>query len=142
MCSTITGGSDKTSGTPGTQRGVVLVAALFLMVVLAALGLFAMRVGGAQQQTVNLGLLSDRAVAAANSGIEYGAYQVVVAKSCMPNYPKIFNQAGLVGFTADVQCVPVGANFDLTATASSGVYGSLDYVSRTVTARCSSTGCP
>lgn len=116
------------------QRGMALIAALFLIVVLAALGMFAIRIGGAQQQTVNLGLLGDRAVAAANSGIEYGANRAIVAGNCT-NYPTFnLNQAALSGFTVKVSCVPAGGGkFDMVAFASSGTYGSPDYVSRSVT---------
>lgn len=122
--------------TQTSQRGVALIAALFLIVVLAALGLAAIRVGGAQQQTVNLGLLGDRAIAAANGGIEYGAYQARIGNCAnYSDYPAFdLKQGTLNGFRVTVTCFPAGPGvFTLTSTASSGVYGSPDYVWRRVT---------
>jgi MSHA biogenesis protein MshP len=55
------------------QRGNALIAALFMIIVVASLGVFAMRIGSNQQQTANLSLLISRADAAAFSGLEYGA---------------------------------------------------------------------
>ncbi len=133
MRSAIANHSKKT-GMQTPQRGMALIAALFLIVVLASLGMFAVRIGGAQQQTVNLGLLGDRAVAAANSGIEYGAFRAVVQGNCA-NWPAFnLNQAALAGLRVEVRCVALGGgNFDITSFASNGAYGSPDYVSRTVT---------
>jgi len=113
------------------QRGMALIAALFLIVVLAALGIFAVRIGGAQQQTVNLGLLGDRAVAAANSGIEYGIYRQLNTGCASANATINLNQAALVGFRVVVTCSGSGP-YVITASASSGAYGSPDYVFRTV----------
>jgi MSHA biogenesis protein MshP len=114
------------------QRGMALIAALFLIVVLASLGLFAVRIGGAQQQTVNLGLLGDRAVAAANSGIEYSIFRQINTGCASANATINMNQSALAGFKVVVACSGTGP-FTFTASASSGTYGSPDYVSRTVT---------
>lgn len=124
----------KKSGTRTVQRGMALIAALFLIVVLAALGMFAVRIGNAQQQTVNLGLLGDRAVAAANSGMEYGIYRQLNTGCVSANATINLNQAALAGFRVVVTCTPVaGGKFDIVASASSGTYGSPDYVFRSVT---------
>lgn len=116
------------------QRGMALVAAIFLIVVLAALGMFAIRIGGAQQQTVNLGLLGDRAVAAANSGIEYAAYQAKQG-TCNGSQSKFkLSQEALTDFQITVTCTsPSAGVFKYVSIASSGTYGSPDYVWRTVT---------
>jgi len=114
------------------QHGMALIAALFLIVVLAALGIFAVRIGGAQQQTVNLGLLGDRAVAAANAGIEYGANRALVQGICA-NATLNLNQAALTGFTVTVTCTPAGGQFNLVSSASRGAYGSPDFVWRRAT---------
>ncbi len=132
MRSAIANHSKKT-GMQTPQRGMALIAALFLIVVLASLGMFAVRIGGAQQQTVNLGLLGDRAVAAANSGIEYGAFRAVVQGNCANNWSAfILDQSALAGFRVQVTCSGSGP-YTLTSSASSGVYGSPDYVFRSVT---------
>ena len=121
------------------QRGVALVIALFVIVVLAGLGLFAMRVGTGQQQSVNLDLLEARADAAAAAGIEFGANQAQRHGSCALAPPPLsLNQAALTGFSVQVWCTantylvssvlyPV---YTITATATRGVYGTPEYVSR------------
>ncbi|MDH3749589.1 MAG: pilus assembly protein MshP, partial [Gammaproteobacteria bacterium] len=65
-----------------SQNGFSLVPALFLLVVLAALGIVAVRLAGVQQQTVVLAMQSSRAYAAARSGIDWSAYQALVNGSC------------------------------------------------------------
>jgi len=64
------------------QSGFSLVPALFLLVVLAALGIVAVRLAGVQHQTVVLAMQSGRAYAAARSGIDWSAYQALVNNSC------------------------------------------------------------
>lgn len=122
-----------------SARGFSLVAALFLVVVVAALGVFAVRVGMGQQQTVNLSLLGARALAAANSGIEYGAYQALNAATCA-NATLNLNEAGLSGFTVSVTCnatahAESGGTVNVyrfEALATYGTYGQPDFVSRRV----------
>ena len=114
------------------QRGMALIAALFLIVVLASLGIFAIRIGGAQQQTVNLGLLGDRAVAAANSGVEFGAYRQLNTGCASANGTINLSQAALAGFTVQVTCSGTGP-FIIAASAFRGTYGSPDYVYRSLT---------
>ncbi len=121
------------------QRGVALVVALFVIVVLAGLGLFAMRIGNGQQQSVNLDLLGARAEAAASAGIEYGANQALRHANCAAAPPPLaLNQGALTGFSVQVGCtastyVVNGVSYQVyavTATATRGVYGTPSYVSR------------
>src|SRR6185436_17139397 len=56
-----------------SQQGFALVAALFLMVVIAVLGTYAVRIGSSQQGGTNLELGSAGAEAALQSGIQYAA---------------------------------------------------------------------
>ena len=130
------------------QRGMSLIAALFVIVVLAMLSLFAMRVGASGDQDVTAALLQDRAIAAARSGIEYGAYRAL-AGNCPPpavvNFPALnLTQGALNGFTVAVRCQglqhahkpsPGGfyLTYEITATARRGTYGTADYVQRTLT---------
>lgn len=121
-----------------SSGGFSLVAALFLIVVVAVLGVFAVRIGSGQQQTVNLALLSARALAAANSGIEYGANRAL-AGTCTTATVNL-TEAGAAGFTVDVTCDAQthsenGATvsvYRVDATAYAGTYGMPDYVSRHV----------
>ena len=126
------------------QRGVALIVALFVIIVLAGLGLFAMRVGTGQQQSVNLDLLGARADAAAAAGTEFGANQALRHGSCALAPPPLsLNQAALKGFSVQVSCTansysvnPTGSGamlyqaYAITATATLGVYGTPGYVSR------------
>jgi MSHA biogenesis protein MshP len=121
------------------QRGVALVVALFVIVVLAGLGLFAMRIGTGQQQSATLDLLAARADAAAAAGIEFGANQALRHASCAAAPPPLaLNQAALTGFSVQVACtgntyVVNGMPWQvyaITATATRGVYGKVGYVSR------------
>jgi MSHA biogenesis protein MshP len=92
-----------------------------------------------QQQTVNLSLFATRALAAANSGIEYGAYQALKGTGCASATLNL-TEAGLNGFTVSVTCTSTSHNesggttmvFRIDATATAGTYGQPDYVSRHV----------
>jgi MSHA biogenesis protein MshP len=118
-----------------------LIAAIFLIVVVAMLGSFAVRLGMGQHQTVNLALLSSRALSAANAGIEWSA-----SKAFDPTSPSCSNttlsltQGALSGFSVNVTCSTTsfgteGTLYSMTSSARYGTYGQVDYVSRTVTAR-------
>lgn len=122
------------------QRGMALVAALFLIVVLAILGTFAMRVGVSGEQDANASLMQNRALAAARSGIEFGAYRALVANACNVGVMPInvnLTQGTLAGFNVSGTCQRNvhGAYFtyQITVTARRGTYGTPDYVSRTLT---------
>lgn len=58
------------------QRGVTIVSAIFILVVLAALGAFIVTVSTSQQIGSALDVQGSRAFQAARSGIEWGVYQV------------------------------------------------------------------
>lgn len=59
------------------QRGVSIVTAIFLIVVLALLGVYIVSVTGLQQGGAQLDVQGVRAYQAARAGIEWGAYQVL-----------------------------------------------------------------
>ena len=121
------------------QNGFSLIPALFLLVVLAALGIVAVRTMGVQQQTVVLAMQSSRAYAAARSGIDWSAYQALVNGSCASSTLAL-TEAGLAGFTVDTSCSSTthteGPNtirvYVIDAFAWSGTYGTPDYVSRRI----------
>ena len=126
-----------------------LVAVVFMIVVLAAFAMFAVRMGAAAEQDVTTELLSERALAAARSGLEFGLNRALTplpAGSCAAHPTTAIDptaltltQGSLNGFTVTVSfgCTNVVAgnyqSFNLVATATRGVYGSPDYVARTVT---------
>jgi MSHA biogenesis protein MshP len=118
--------------------GFALVPALFLLVVLGALALIAIRIGVGQQHAVTMGLMQARALAAAKAGIEWGAYRALNGGCASATLT--LTEASFNGFSVVVACTSsvfvngAGANnaFTLTATATSGAYGNPDYVHRVV----------
>jgi MSHA biogenesis protein MshP len=120
-------------------RGMSLVPALFLLIVVAALATFAVRIGSAQQQTASLALLGDRALAAAAAGAEWAAYRALNNGLCT-NAALPLGEAALQGFQVQVTCSSTshteGAityrTFDIDTFAQWGTFGSADYVSRSV----------
>lgn len=119
------------------QRGISLVPALFLLIVLAALGIVAVRLSAIQSQTVVLAMQSARAFSAARAGIDWSAYRAIVNGNCS-NSTLTLTEGGLNGFVVDTYCAVSSHSegsatvqvFTIDAFARSGVYGAPDYVSR------------
>lgn len=119
------------------QRGFALVAAIFLLVILALLGVYIVKIGGVQHQTVNVALLGARAFEAARAGIEWGAFQALDAASCTTTTLNL-TEDGLNGFDVDVICTAstfteTGDTYNMyviDVEARAGNYGTPDYVSR------------
>jgi MSHA biogenesis protein MshP len=122
-------------------RGFSLIVTLFVILVLAGLGAFALQVALTQQQTASFGLLNARAQAAANSGIEYGANQALLASSCPASTTLNLTAIGLAGFAVTVTCSASTHDikgtlyqaYVLTATAQLGTYGTSGYVAGSAT---------
>jgi MSHA biogenesis protein MshP len=120
------------------QPGFALIPALFLIVVLGALVVVAIRVGTGQQQAVTMSLMQARALSAAQTGIEWGAYQALKGSSCVASTTLTLTEAALKGFSVIVTCTdltPPGATnkyYVLNSTATSGLYGQPGYVRRIV----------
>jgi len=125
-------------------RGFVLVPVLFLIVVVAALAAVALRVSVGQQQTVTAALQQSRALAAARAGIEWMNYTVQPTLgngSCTAGTLNL-TEAALAGFTVSVTCASAPftdgngtfQSYTISSTASSGSYGTPDFVQRTVRA--------
>lgn len=121
------------------QSGISLVPALFLLIVLAALGVVAVRLTAVQSQTVVLAMQSARAFAAARAGIDWSAYQALVNGSCA-SVTLTLTEAGLNGFAVDTACSVTTHSegpqtvsvYTIEAFARSGAYGTPDYVSRRI----------
>jgi MSHA biogenesis protein MshP len=121
------------------QQGFALIPALFLIVVLGALALVAVRVGSGQQQTVIMALQEIRALSAAQTGIEWGAYQSENG-SCAASTTLSLTEAALNGFTVIVTCTATtfvngaatSTSYVLKSTATTGTYGQPGYVHRAV----------
>jgi len=127
------------------QSGFALVPALFLIVVLGALAVVAVRVGTGQQQTVTMSLQQARALSAAQTGIEWGAYKALGGGckvsgtcSCVASTTLTLTGAALAGFSVVVTCAALtfgaatNTSYVLNSTATSGLYGQPGYVRRIV----------
>lgn len=126
------------------QHGFTLVAALFLIVVLAALGIAIVTISGVQRQSVNLSLKETQAYFAARSGLEYASWYATQnpAAGCT-NASLTPGSYQLTGMTITVTCAGSSTHtengstfyvYSYTSVASYGTYGQPDYVSRTLTA--------
>jgi MSHA biogenesis protein MshP len=122
------------------DRGIALIPALFLIVVLASLAAFGVRIYTASQQTVVLALQGARALAAARAGIDWGAARAF-AGSCVDDELGL-TEGALDGFLVRISCTQndheeAGTTvrvYDIEAVAMQGEYGGADYVSRRVRA--------
>lgn len=120
------------------ERGFSLVAALFVLVVLAAAGTMMINTSGVQRSTTVLSLQGDRAYHAAASGIEWGIHRVLDLSACPGSTTLSLTEGGLKGFDVDVSCTSsshveggVSLNvYEITAIAEYGTYGDPDYVRR------------
>ena len=119
------------------QRGFSLVPAIFLIVVLAGLAVFAVRVSTLQGQGVTEALRAAQALAAARSGVEWAAYRALHGGLCAPSTLNL-TEGGTAGFTVTVAC-SVSTHTEGTTTvnvwvfdvrAEAGAFGGPDYVSR------------
>ena len=127
------------------QRGFSLVSAIFLLVVIAALGTFAVTLSTTQQQSSAMDVMGARAYQAARAGIEWGTYQALrnagacAVTTTLPALPGTLN-----GFTVIVTCTPTafvengipGNSFLLVsnANAKQGTAGTPSYVEREIRA--------
>lgn len=136
------------------QRGFAIVSAIFLLVVLGALGAFMVTLSTVQNVTSTQDLQGIRAYQAARAGIEWGAYQVLAPENtnppagqaqyvCPVSGTTLAGLGGaLAGYSVQVLCVKTpydeGGNqigvYQLTSTATLGTVGSSNYVARQLTA--------
>lgn len=130
-----------------SQRGFSIVTAIFLLVVLAALGVFAVRINTLQQQGVTEGLRAAQAFHAARSGVEWAAYRALNGGTCAPTTLSLA-EGGTQGFTVTIAC-SVSTHVEGTSTihvwlldvrAEAGVFGGPDYVSRRLQSKVTDAG--
>lgn len=154
------------AGKPKNQTGFTMMTAIFILVVLAALGAFIVSVSSTQQITTAQDTQGARAYQAARAGIEWGFYQVLdptnatVVAPGAPSWPNLpdcpaATVLAIEGFNVQVACTryPTAAApndvyrengsvralrvYELTATASTGTPGTVGYVERQLQARVS-----
>lgn len=119
--------------------GFTLITAIFLLVVVASLSVYIISLRSVQQQTLVYGVQGARAMQAARAGIEWGIYQSIENLTCSTTNPPFSGTgAAISSFSIVVGCTESthqeGATsivtYQLTSTATTGSYGTLDYVSR------------
>jgi len=115
------------------QHGFTLVQAIFVVVVLALLGAVMARLIGVQSSTPVFAIQGARAYQAARSGLEWGAAKAGADESCNGTMT-------IENFNVTVSCTsqlfsegPIDPYnvYRISATATYGSYGSVDYVTRT-----------
>src|SRR5690349_19607372 len=88
------------------QKGFALMAALFIVVTLAAIGVYLLTVSTGQVAAAAQDEQAARAYQAARTGVEWGAYQVlIVSATC----PAAQNLPLPQGFSVDVSCTASAA---------------------------------
>jgi MSHA biogenesis protein MshP len=104
------------------SAGAGLVTAIFLLVVLAALGVAMVSIFNAQQSSSALDVQGARAYQAARAGIEWGLFQKLRNQKCTDrtSFP-LPDGTALAGFVVTVKCTRIGEDpltrWVLTATA-------------------------
>jgi MSHA biogenesis protein MshP len=121
----------------GRCVGFALPTAIFLMVILAALGAFIVRVNLLQTGSTVLDVLGVNAYQAAASGTEWGAYQALrvngpAPAACFAQTDLTFAGTSLAPFTTTVKCVR-------TSTDELGVIVTVDQITATA---CNQPPCP
>jgi MSHA biogenesis protein MshP len=141
---------------PGATRGFAFVAAIFVLVVLAALTSYVVNVAAGAATTSAIAVQGARAYEAARTGIEWGSYQAIDPNGTLApgatNLPDCFVQktlalpAAIGPFTVTVSCQRYPAfsaspNYHeegakrsvfyfLSSTATFGNAGASDYIER------------
>ncbi len=131
------------------QSGFVLPSAIFLLVVLAALGAYMTSLSRTSHISSALDIQGGRAYQAARAGIEWAAWQVVDPQGLQPSptpcpaSPSTLTLGGtLTGFTVTVDCTrtlttdgpDAVALYRIVSTATSGSPGEVDYAERQIQA--------
>lgn len=126
------------------QKGFSLVTALFLMVVLAALGAYMVSISGTQHFTTLHAMQGAKAYHAARTGIEWGISRAVAAGACPATTTINTLGGGLSGFEVTVSCssssyTEKGNTFNIytlqaTGQTTSPAFGTPGYASRRITA--------
>lgn len=123
---------------PSTQRGFAIISAIFLIVVLAALGAFMVTFSTTQHITSAQDVQGSRAYHAARVGIEWGAYQALIGGAGCPPSTTLSPAGTLAGISVAVSCSVFSTTesgtavtvYQIVATASQGTVGSPTYSER------------
>ncbi len=84
------------------KHGFGLIAAIFVVLVLASVGAMMLNLSGTQRKTTVLALQGNRAYRAALTGIEWGVHQSLNGAACPATTPLRLRDVGLQGFDVQV----------------------------------------
>ena len=123
---------------PATTRGFAIISAIFLIVVLAALGAFMVTFSSVQHITSAQDVQGSRTYHAARVGIEWGAYQVLIGGAGCPVATTLSPAGTLMGVSVAVTCSAFATTesgnavtlYQIVSTASQGTVGSSTYSER------------
>ena len=137
------------------QSGFGIVAAIFILVVLAALAAALLTVASLQNSSAGLDVQGLRAYQAAQAGLEWGLYQVLdpdaapsaTLPRCWAGNASVTLGSSLAGFAVSATCAETTTTeltrsirvYTIVATATFGTLHQPSYVSRQVAATV--TGC-
>jgi Tfp pilus assembly protein PilX len=128
------------------QSGSALVAAMFLLVVVGTLGIFAARLQANQQQGATLQLQEYRGSLAAQAGLEYWSYHLAHGNAGLcPAVPATGSQVvTFSGFAVTATCSSIATGtgsvvYVVTSDAQAGTFGTPDFVRRSATRRMQSS---
>lgn len=124
------------------QSGFTLITALFLLVVVAVMSVYLINFSSVQHSTLVYSVQGARAMQAARTGLEWGIYQSITSGNCAAGSFSTSGAGSLDNFNITVTCAPSDhtesgvliRTFRLTSSASTGAFGSLDYVFRSLQA--------
>jgi MSHA biogenesis protein MshP len=128
--------------TQRTQKGFVLVSAIFLLVILAALGAFMVSLSNTQQLTSAQDVQGSRSYWAARAGLAW-AVSKVSATMPTPVCPAATSTFNVDDFALSVTCSSTAYNeggttktmFSITSVSTTGgSVGSLGYIERSLSA--------
>lgn len=123
-------------------RGFALVSALFLIVVLSALGAYLVNVVAVQHATPAMRVRAARADYAARSGVAWAVHRALDAGVCN-DADFGLGEGALAGYSISVRCTASvhdlsGAAvpyYVIDVSAQSGEYGGADFVARSLQAK-------
>lgn len=125
------------------QTGFALVAAMFVLIIIALVIAAMLRLAGNQHGTNSLAIQQARAYQAARAGLEWGISSAL-AGTCLPSKALVMSGSNLAEFDGvQVNCAPQTYSengnsvrlYTLTATAQNGAPGTRpDYAYRRLTA--------
>ena len=119
------------------QNGFSLVVAIFILVILALLGSYMVRLGGSQRTTTLYAIQGARAYQAARSGVEWARAKINADGNCSAINGASLTFPGINGFTVTLGCSSQAYTeitaLDFYTVTSASEYGNFtqpDYVYR------------